>query len=280
MALDVTAGAAPAFLRKNWINSDSRDYGTLTASELPATVERVIDGDKDSQWNSSNATDGTSVAITADLRELESLVARNIDLIVLQNINLKNFLLEYSTTGTGGSWVTVPGGDYQSGVADFSGTDFQLSLSTQLTGVKALRLTMTHTQTANEIKKVGGFIASELVVQFSYAMDKYKKEPVGNRKDLILGNGKISREHLMRSAYSDVRWRFDAKLSNIPEAEILTAIDLRKRIDDFIFYPEPADAKGDIFVGFYAKEPKIDYTTKFKGAGYNLDFSFAEAVSA
>lgn len=281
MTLSIASGANPALLSRNWLSQDTIDFGTLTADEQASLVDRIIDGDRKSRWNGTNSTDGSSVSIWGDFRQGGGLVARRLDVVILRNINWKNFLIEYSTTGAAGPWTDLPTGDYQSGVQDNAKTDLILVEASTITGVKALKASPTHTfGPTSDLKRCGEIIAAQLLVQFSYGFDKLPRQPIENVGVVKLGSGKTSKEYIMRSAYTDVKWSGVANLSHIPESELLTVLDIREQGYPFTFLPEPGERASEAYQVFLKKPPKYDYTALVKSGGYTINLDMEEVGGA
>ena len=97
---DLTTDAYPIFASKNYLTQDAIDFGTFTADEMQALLLRVIDGDPFSYWSDSSGSDGTTVVLTFSMQDGAGQIERSPDLILLQNINWKNFIGEWSTNGS------------------------------------------------------------------------------------------------------------------------------------------------------------------------------------
>ena len=131
-----------------------------------------------------------------------------------------------------------------------------------------------------DLKRCGEIIAAELLVQFSYGFDKHPRKPMENVAEVVLGNGKKSKEYMLRSAYTDVKWAGSASLSHIPEAELLTLLDTREVGYPFTWLPEPGERASEAYQVFMKKTPAYDFTTPYKGGGYTIKMDLEEVGGA
>lgn len=268
--------AYPIFASKNYINQDSFDYGTFSASEMNALIDRVIDGDPESYWQGSVATDGTEVVLTFSLNEGASLIARSPDLLILQNINWKNFVGEWSTNGV--DYTTIASLNYAFGFANNSASDLIVNPSDILLA-KFLRFRITHTILANQKKKCGGIIACLGSLQNSggYSDDKIKyRESV---REVMLGDGTLSREYIMRSATSYDFWGMSLNLLNVTTAELAVLRGIKAFGDPFIFIPEPADRPRDAYLCHFEGVWGQEYENPVRSIGFRLAIKLKEVGS-
>lgn len=279
MPLSVAAGAKPAFFSKNWITQDSIDYGTFTASEMQALIARVIDGDPLSYWHDSSATDGTEVTLTFSLQDLGVLASRAVDLVLFQNINWKNFVAEYSTNG-GASYTPFSGGNYAFGLSPavaYASSDLQLALPAQVTGVQYIRVRITHTQTANQSKKLGGVIAAQLVLQASVG-DAMMADDYREVSDVVvLGNGNETRDYTMRSAQSYLWWGRAVLFRGLTQTEVDTLFTVKVGGEPFVYYPRPGDVVRAAYLCLMAPDGwKPKPLSKYLPAGFDLALGLRE----
>lgn len=262
MPLSVAALARPAFFSRNWINQDAIDYGTFTATEMAGILSRIIDGDPLSYWADSSATDGTTVTITVSLNQRGLTPGRSIDLLLFQNINWKNFIVKYSTDG-GATYNTVPGGDYSNGVQNYAAADLALALGTTLTGVTHLQVSITHTQTPNQNKQLGGWIAAQLVLQPAVGaviVPGYRE----NVNTVVLGDKNESDEYVLRSAQTYLWWGASLTFRGLTRAEADTLFTIKTGGLPFILYPEPGERVRDCYLCRFGP----GWAPKFLSDGY------------
>ncbi len=270
--------AMPIFASKNYINQDAFDYGTFTASEMQALVDRIIDGDPLSYWQGSSAVDGTEVTLTFSFHEGSTIIARSPDLLIFQNINWKNFVGEWSTDGV--NWTTIASLNYASGVANNTATDLIVNPS-DITSKKYLRFRITDTlaTTPNAKKKCGGIIACLGIVQTAggYADDKVKYRE--NVREVILGDGTLSREYILRSAASYDFWGMGLSLLNVTTAELLLLRGIKTGCDPFVFIFEPADRPRDSYLCHFDGPWGQEYENAVRSAGFRLALKVKEVGS-
>lgn len=277
--LTLTAGAHPAFLSKNYVNRDAVAAGDLVVSTGDAVKHRLHDMNFSGQWTSAGSDDSTNETITVGLYQGSGQISRTIDFIALMNVNLKNFLLQYSNDN-GLTWATVTGFDYQVGVADFAGTDHIVALAASITANK-LRLTMYRTQTANAEKLVGGFVAALATMQTNTAMAKYEPSREEMRRDVRMADGSLSYGVQYRADDSfefyecKVGWRF------VGDSETTSFLGVKNTVEPVLFYPEPGDVVRGLYLGRVRPRTfKYPYSGTYKGAGRDVEFEFEEVGGA
>ncbi len=268
--------AMPIFASKNYINQDSYDYGTFTASEMNALVDRIIDGDPLSYWVGSSELDGTEVVLTFSLNVGAALVGRTLDLLILQNINWKNFVGEWGTDGI--NWNTIASLNYA--VSNNTATDLIVNPS-DITAAKYLRFRITNTlaTTPNAKKKCGGIIAAIGVVQPAggYADDKIRyRESV---REVELGDGTLSREYVMRSAASYDFWGMAFTLLNVTAAELLLLRGIKVFGDPFVLIAEPADRPRESYLCHFDGAWVHEYENAIRSIGFRLGLKVKEVGS-
>lgn len=276
MATWLIAGdlAYPLWASKNYINQDGYDSGAMTASEMQALVERIIDGDPLSQWVGSVAADGTEVTLTLPFYEGAALIARSPDLLIFQNINWKNFVGEWSVDGV--NWTTIASLNYSA--ANNAATDLIVNPSDILLG-KYIRVRITNTITANAKKRCGGVIACSGVVQCAggYADDKIKYRE--NVREVVLGDGTISREYILRSAASYDFWGMGFSLLNTTAAEKTLLRGIKVGGDPFVIIPEPAEQPREAYLCHFDGAWGHEYESPVRPLGFRLPMKVKEVGS-
>lgn len=272
--MNLNAGAHAIFASRNWLSQDTIDYGTFAANEMQALLERVLDGDRFSYWAGATAADAFANTIELSFQARTMQVYRQFDLVILQNINWKNFLAEYFDQ-TAGTWLTIPGLDYQFGTANNAATDLIVAMPSKLYG-NAVRFNVTHTITPNEIKQAGNIIVCDSVVQLALGIGKYKRRGTERVNDIKTGDGTIFREVVMRSAASYELWgaSFEAAFATLAELEALRTI--KRQGKPFIFIPEPGDRKDEAFQVYFDGAWGHEYQLRVREGGYNIDMRVKE----
>lgn len=277
--ITLTADSKPAFLSKNYLGRDSHNAGDLVVSSSDSLKNRLYDMDPTGQWQSSGSNDATSEIITAGLYEGEAQASRSIDFIALMNINLKNFLLEYSANN-GSSYATITGFDYQIGTADYASSNIITSLVSPISANK-LKLTMYRTQTANQEKKIGLVVFALGTHQTTTHLSAYAPTRPNTTKEARMADGSISYMHVYRSDNSfelyraSVGWRF------VSESDRTTFRSIKNSAAPFLWYPEPGDQVRDIFLCRIVPGSFNDpFATTYKGAGYDISMALEEIGGA
>lgn len=273
----IAAEALPILASKNYVNQDAVDYGTFDASEMDALLERVIDGDPYSYWQGSVASDATTVVMTFSFNEGSAVVARAVDLIILQNINWKNFVGEWSADGA--SWTTISSLNYASGTADNSATDIIVNPSDITSTAKYIRFSLQKTITANQKKKCGGVIVCAGAIQLSGGFIDYKVKFRESVRDLELGDKTISREYILRSAASYDFWGASFDCPIVTSTELATLRQIKRDGNPFILIPEPGDVKRDVFLCHFDGPWGHAYENPVRSIGYLIPMKVKEVGS-
>ena len=269
----VTSGAAPAFISKNYINRDCKNAGGIVVSTGDTLKHRLYDGDPTGAWNSVGSSDATTETITVALYQGALQVSRSIDFMAFLNVNIKNFLLEYSNDD-GATYTTVIGGDYTS--ASLAAADLLLPLATPITANK-IRLTMTTTQTANAEKSIGQWIAALGTFQTAKNMTAYEPTWEEGENRVEMGNRTKAYSYTLRSDNSfelysaAVGWRF------VASAERDSFRSVKNTADPFLWMPFPGDQTRAVYLCKMLKGTfKDPFSTTYIGAGYDISFELEE----
>lgn len=272
MSLDLTNIGGPIFLGRSRVNTDSRDYGTWSASSMQALLDRIVDGDPFSYWISATGDDSTTEVLEVSFQLEDALIERDIDFIALPNFNGAKFIIEYKAGA--GAYATVPGCDFT--VTPFSGDDFVINFATIT--ADHLRLSITTTQVVDAQKIVGGFYACLSKLQLTQGnFDKYEKQFRQTVRELTLGDGSKSYEYIMRSGASYEHYGAQCNIKFASQAERDALREIKRDGDPIVFMPEPFSRKRDIFTGNFKGVWKDKYTSSYTGAGYEIPFNFEES---
>ena len=273
----LTTEANPIFASKNYLNQDAIDYGTFTADEMSALLPRVIDGDPFSYWQGSTSSDLTTVVLTFSLNEGSAVVSRTIDLIVLQNINWKNFTGQWSPDGI--NWTTITTLNYASGTADNAETDLIVNPSDITSTAKYIRFNVTKTIVADSKKKCGGIIICAGVLQLAGGFEDYDIKYRESVRELELGDRTISREYVMRSAASYDFWGAGFTASIVTEAELLLLRQIKRAGNPFVFIPEPGENPRDAYLCHFDGAWVHKYENPVRSIGYSIKIKVKEVGS-
>lgn len=271
MTLDLTIAGGPIWLSRSRVNTESRDYGTFSASSMQALLKRIVDGDPESYWHSALALDSTTEQIDVTVQTKEALASKDVDFVALQNFNFKRFKVEYKSGG--GSYIIVPGTDYTA--SDFSGTD--LVLNPTLFSADTFRITAYSTQGGPDYKRLGGFYACQGAVQLVTGgmtrLDRRDDEAVRERR---LGSNKISREYTLHSGASYEHWAAAVQLDLVSQAERDSLRTIKRVGSPFVFMPRPYERKRDIFTVHQTSTWAERLYSTFTGAGYTINADYRE----
>ena len=271
MPADLTIAGGPIFASRSRINADSRDYGTLVASSGNVFLPRIVDGDPESFWQSDTGVDGTPEVIEVSVQTRSALVPKSIDILALQNMNFRRFIVEYKSGG--GAYAAIPGADFTG--SDFSGPDFIVAFSPVTADF--IRITATHTQGGPTNKRLGGAYACLQTVQMTQGhLSRYEKRYREQVRSVVLGDGSEAQELVMRSAASYFHYGATATFELASQAERDAILGIKRGGEPFTFIPEPFDLKRDIYTCRLDGPWADRYHGSYKGAGYTLDLNIRE----
>lgn len=270
--MNLALGANPIFLTKNYVNRDVvLAGGVLTASSMQALVERVTDMDPYATWNSGGSDDTVTETIDIALYEgITQTLRTDIALLALLNINFKSFTIQLSDDN-GGSFHTT----YT--VTDHAAENYVLDLSAGVKSADFIRITATTTQTANEEKVLGTVVAAGLIRQMTAdPVHPMTRAPRQNVRALTMADGSENISYIKRSAASFEFYGATFKFAYVTDAELLAIKAMSREYPTFLFYPEPYEKPGEIFLCRFPTPPKVQNSDYFKGAGYDLTMEVRE----
>lgn len=276
-AVILTADALPIFASRNWLSQDTIDYGTFTVDEMSTVLTRVIDGDRFSYWAGSSEDDTVTITMQFTFQDRSAQIARTFDLVVLQNINWKNFLVEYRNPSTG-AWATVTGLDYQAGVANNAVTDLIVNIAAGIEA-DAIRIFITKTMTANQKKKCGGVIFCQSVLQLSNGFLNYR---VKNRESVLrmeLGDKTVRREYLRWSAASYEFYGASFECPFASETELESLQTIKREGHNFILMLEPGHRPKETYLVAFDGPWGHGYESPVRSIGYAIPMKVEQVGS-
>lgn len=262
----LTSEGNPIFASRNWINRDSLDYGTFTADEMSSILPRIIDGDRFSYWSGSSTSDLTTVSLVFSFQKRGTTFPRTFDLVILQNINWKNFYAEYRNATTG-AWVSISQLDYS--VSNNAEDDLIVNIPAGVTA-DGIRFYVSTTITANEAKKCGGIIVCQSVLQLSMGFLDYQVKHKESLREMELGDKTPSREYVRWSAASYELWgaSFDCPFATRAELALLRTV--KREGYPFVFIPEPGLAPEDTYQVEFAGPWGHKYENPVRSLGFAI----------
>lgn len=271
MPATITPAGGPIFASRSRVNADTRDFGTFLASSGQAFLERIMDGDPESYWQSDTGVDGTSEVIELSFHVRSALTPAYIDLLALQNINFRRFKVEYKLGG--GSYAIIPGADYTA--ADYTAADLLISFSQ--VQADTIRIMATHTQGGATNKRLGGVYASLMALQLSQGgMVKYDKRYREQVRSVVLGDGSEAQEFVLRSAASYFHYGSTVSIELASQAERDAILSVKRGGEPFTWIPEPGDLPREVYTCRMDGPWGDRYYSTFKGSGYTIDLNIKE----
>lgn len=273
----ITAGSAPLFLTKNYVNGDC----TVAVSSGEAYKHRAYDMTRASKWTSLGTTDGATETYKVTFKEGGTLTSRTLGVLAFLGINWKRFKVEYSIDG-GATFPSIfTGCDYTA--ADFSGTDLLVALPAELT-VDAILITITTVQNASlqVEKELADLVAAALMFQPSKSFVSYDPSPEDNIKTVRLHSGLPDEARVFRSDSSFRIWRAHFAWRGVSEANGERFDDLVETGGSFVFIREPGDRPKETYVArFVPSSYRRPYLkVGLRSAGSNPEFDLEEARNA
>lgn len=266
--ISVAAGAAPAFLSKNYINGD----GPTVVTSGDDYKHRAYDMVRASAWTSAGSSQGDSQTYDQRLFEGGGQVSRSVDFVAILGHNLQRFIVQYSAND-GGSWTTFAGSDYTG--SDYSGADLLLSLAAPVT-MNRIRIVATHVQSATE-KSIGDFVVGLGTFQPDRGMSEYERSPRSIEKRLEMADGSIDTTNIYRAdaghIFEDVSFGF----RGISNADRTSFRDLLAGDGPYLMIPEPGDQQGEVFIGRIIRDSYRErYSSMDRSTGWTLAFGVEE----
>jgi hypothetical protein len=209
------------------------------------------------------------VRITKEYEEIEVefyegsvALDRTINTLLLQNINLKKFKLQYEDSG--GDWADVPGTVF----TDNSNTRVMVEFSDITTG--RMRLRMDETIIADQPKKVGEFWLLNNLYDLTDAMDIYRPTRIQDWGSNRLANFGDSLWWLNEKYKAVVGFR---RITVSELEELKTIYDLHEEV---VWLPEPESRPDEIYLVNFKSPWSEPYSSLYKGLGFNVDFTLEE----
>lgn len=189
-------------------------------------------------------------------------VDRTINTFLLQNINLKEFKLQYEDSG--GSWQNVTGAVF----TDNALTRILVEFSDITTG--RMKLIMNKTITKSEEKKIGEFWLLDNLYDLTDAMDAYRPATLQKQGSFRL------------SSFNDTLWWLAEKykatvgLKRITLAELGQLKAIYDPHEPFVWFPEPESRPNEIYLVNWKSPWSEPYSSKYKGLGYDVSMVLEE----
>lgn len=235
--------AEPIFLSNNFLNRDAVIAVTLGDS----IKERAFDMTRSSKWVSIGSVASQEETYDARLFLGSGQFIRSVDFIALLGINLRRFIVEYSSDD-GVNWFTFdpPNGDKTG--ADFTEEDLILSIASPV-DVNRIRIRATETQAGTGTDKaIGDIVVAKVTLQPARGLGTYEKNPEDNIKTVIMADKSIDYAALQRSDDSFEFYRATISFLGVTQAQRDLIRAIKTDIGPFLFVPEPGDIPGDMFI--------------------------------
>jgi hypothetical protein len=254
--------AEPKIYKKNYVSPGC----VLSISSGSATGVKLYDRDIASKWISSGANnDATTVTIQVDFYEGLVAIQRTIDTLILINHNLKNWLYDY---WDGSAWQNL-----YTNAADAATT--RVVSHTQVTTYK-VRITVTATQSTNAEKFIGEMVSTLLQLDIGQDFASYKPGYRSKMKELMLGDGSITRVFIRPTPNRVQKYGARATLKYISDATVATFYSIKESGDPFLWYPESTRRPTEIFYCHWANDWDAQYSSGFKGSGWDINLDLKE----
>lgn len=274
MLVDLTALAPSIFLSKNYLNRHAYNGGQLSVSSGDSFKHRLFDMDPASYWTSLGSDDVTNETIEFQLWQAGGQTMREVDFIGVFNHNIKKMKIETSDDN-GITWTT------RYDLDNITETDTRVNTAS-LYDADRVRFTLYTTQTADQEKQIGDIVIAAATFQASLPPTVYnRKAPRVSHKTASLGDDSIRRAYVFRSDASYHFYETTMGFALVPESERQDFRAVLLGRNEFLWYPEPGDRTGDIFLCQAAPGTYQDnYQSNNKNSGYMIAFDLEELGGA
>jgi len=209
------------------------------------------------------------IRLVQDYEEIEiqfyegsAALDRTVNTLLLQNINLKEFKLQYENSS--GIWVDVPGASWTNNTENRVFKEF----SDITTG--RMRLRMDETIVAGQPKKIGEFWLLNNLYDLTDAMDIYRPTRIQDWGSNRLAN------------FGDSLWWLNEKYKAVVGFRRITISELNELKalydlhEEVVWLPEPESRPDEIYLVNFKSPWSEPYSSLYKGLGFNVDFTLEE----
>lgn len=269
--MNLNNAAPPIFLTPNYL----KDSVGITASSMQAIVDRIVDMDPYSTWNSMGSTD-TENPQTIDIPiylNTTQIIRTDIALIALLNMNFKDFTISLSSDN-GLTFTDV----YT--ITNNTERDYIIDASAAVKSANLIRIVVTTTfaSTPNVEKFLGTVVVAGLLRQMLVPPAfPITRDTVENVRILTLANGNKDITYIKRSAASFEFYTGNFKFQRVTEVEMRAMREMRRENPSFIFYPEPGEKPGNMYWCMFTPNSFKESTSNIcKAFGSDLTFGVQE----
>lgn len=253
--------AEPKIYTKNYVDSNCE-----IASNYGGTVARLYDKDSVSKWQTTGADDdATTVILQVDFKEAGVAVSRTIDRVMLLNHNLKSVTFQYYDGSTWQDLLTTQTLDDSVSVISFT------EQSTE-----KFRLLCDETQVADENKYVAELIVCALQLDIGDDMVSYSITHRQKVSEIELLDGSIHRTVIKHSPNRTLKYEARCQFRLLSEATLESLRDIKDAGQAFLWQPESSQRPDEIYLVNWAGSFNYQYSSTYKGAGFNLEMSLKE----
>ncbi len=235
-AMNLAAGAFPAFLGKPLLNSDALDAGAVVVSSGDAFKHRALDMSRRTAATSLGQS-GAGDAWTYQAKQYDgsSVNPQPVDCLALLNINFKRFKVEYRLAGS--AWTIFPGADYTA--VDFAADHLILPLDPAgaVPTADEWLITATDTQGGAVEKSLGMFIVCQQNIQASRGTSDLSNKLRETVVTVDLMDGSKDETVLLHTDLDYDFWSSPLIFHEVPDTEEPGFSGLRD--DFFLFVPQP-----------------------------------------
>ena len=244
----------PIFYTKNIARYDAN---VMTASTGSAGLPFLVDCSSLAQWQSVGSNDATPEIIIIDFG-----VSQYIGAIFLDNINLKDFKVQY---WDGSAWQDITETINTAYALPYFYAEFTHVLTQEI------QLIMNTTQSADDQKRIGELYLCDKVLPLDATAEfNYKEDSVLIGGSYRLGNGKL------QSWFVNQKWLGNITF-NYLQASILASLKaIYDTHDSFCIRPEPEAAPQDFFEAKWTGKWTAPYSGEIKANGKDLTMTLEE----
>jgi len=255
--------AEPKFYTKNYVDGNA----SFTMSHGSNFTERLYDGDKNSQYQTSGAnSDATQVTIEVEFQEAGVAISRTVDYVIMLNHNFDDYDIDYWDGSAWQDWNAVASGA--------GGGSDVISVSSQ--SIQKFRVRVSATSTANAEKAIGQMIACEEKLDIGVELTNYAITPRERANFLQLGDGSVHKTIIKHSQKRTDKYEASLTFRYMTEAQMEALLDFVNEGDSVLWQPESTQRIDEIFHVNFAGPLNRRYSSLNKGGGFDADIKVRE----
>ena len=253
----------PKFFTRNYVNENT----VFTMSHGASNTDRLYDGDKASQYQTSGANDDTTqITIEAEFYEAGVAVSRTVDYVILLNHNFDDYDIDYWDGSAWQDWTAVGSG--------VGGGNSVVSVTSQSVTKFRVRVTVASVEDAEKV--LGQLIACELKLDVGVEMTEYRIEPRERSNFLTMGDGSLHKTINRHSQNRTDKYEARIRFKYMTEGQLEALLSLVNEGLSVIWQPESSQRPDEVYHVNFSGGLKRQYSSLYKGAGFDAELFLRE----